>query len=82
MRDKNWFKNSVTKIQELWKIIETEKVTGYQHRAPKRRINKKNDTNDESEKQKKLELNDDSSLSVVLNENTKDKKVCHSGLFF
>jgi len=82
LRDKNWFKNSVTKIQELWKIIETEKVTGYQHRAPKRRINKKNDTNDESEKQKKLELNDDSSLSVVLNENTKDKKVCHSGLFF
>lgn len=84
LRDKNWFKKSVTKIQEIWKIIETEKVTGYEHRAPKRRINKKNHINDESEKQKKLELNHDSSLSVVLNEYTKDKdeKICHSGLFF
>ena len=43
LRDKEWFKKAVVKIQEVWKIVETEKVTGYEHRAPKRRIVKKND---------------------------------------
>ena len=37
LRDKEWFKNAVIKMEELWKIIETEKVTGYEHRAPKKR---------------------------------------------
>ena len=36
LRNKEWFKNAVVKIEELWKIIETEKQTGFQHRAPKR----------------------------------------------
>lgn len=39
LRNKEWFKNAVVKIEELWKIIETEKQTGFQHRAPKRNTN-------------------------------------------
>jgi len=39
LRNKEWFKNAVLKIEELWKIIETEKQTGFQHRAPKRNVN-------------------------------------------
>jgi len=39
LRNKEWFKNAVVKIEELWKIIETEKQTGFQHRAPKRNAN-------------------------------------------
>jgi putative phage-type endonuclease len=39
LRNKEWFKNAVVKIEELWKIIETEKQTGFQHRAPKRNSN-------------------------------------------
>jgi len=39
LRNKEWFKNAVIKIEELWKIIENEKQTGFQHRAPKRNAN-------------------------------------------
>jgi hypothetical protein len=39
LRNKDWFKNAVVKIEELWKIIETEKQTGFEHRAPKRNAN-------------------------------------------
>jgi hypothetical protein len=39
LRNKEWFKNAVVKIEELWKTIETEKQTGFEHRAPKRNAN-------------------------------------------
>ena len=45
LRNKEWFKNAVVKIEELWKIIETEKQTGFQHRAPKRNANAKKEYN-------------------------------------
>jgi hypothetical protein len=83
LRDKNWFKNAVVKIQELWKIVETEKVTGYEHRAPKRRVikknDKKNDKNDVAQVQTNIEFNDDGSFAPV---SFMDEKKCHSGLFF
>jgi putative phage-type endonuclease len=80
LRDKNWFKNAVVKIEALWKIVETEKVTGYEHRAPKRRVIKKNnDKNDAAQVQTKIEFNDDGSFAPV---SFMDEKKCHSGLFF
>jgi hypothetical protein len=84
LRDKVWFKNAVVKMQELWKTVETEKVAGYEHRAPKRRI-KKNDKNEPLQTQTKLKLNDDGSFSVVSQDDcttVTGKNVCHSGLFF
>jgi NAD(P)H-dependent flavin oxidoreductase YrpB (nitropropane dioxygenase family) len=78
LRDKAWFNSAITKIQGLWKTVETEKVTGYEHRAPKRRIVKKNDTPSQNQKQTKLEFNDDGSFSQQHIEN---EKICHSGLF-
>ena len=45
LRNKDWFKNAVVKIEELWKIIETEKQTGFEHRAPKRNANAKKEYN-------------------------------------
>ena len=84
LRDKAWFKNAVIKMQELWKTVETEKVSGYEHRAPKRRI-KKNDKNEQLQAQTKLKLNDDGSFSVVSQDDSvtvTGKNVCHSGLFF
>jgi hypothetical protein len=71
-------------MQELWKTVETEKVSGYEHRAPKRRI-KKNDKNEQLQAQTKLKLNDDGSFSVVSQDDSvtvTGKNVCHSGLFF
>ena len=83
LRDKEWFKKAVIKIKELWKIVETEKVTGYEHRAPKRRIVKKNDIkNDKNETtllQTKIEVNEDGSFAPV---SIMGDKKCHSGLFF
>jgi putative phage-type endonuclease len=82
LRDKEWFKKAVVKIQELWTIVETEKVNGYEHRAPKRRIIKKNDKNEITQLQTKIELNEDGSFALVSGDNVASKNKCHSGLFF
>ena len=80
LRDKAWFKNAVVKIQELWKIVEKEKVTGYEHRAPKRRVIKKNNKNEEvAQLQTTIQFNEDGTFSPVSFTN---EKKCHSGLFF
>jgi len=44
-RNKKWFNDTVEKIEDTWKIIEKERVSGSEHRAPaKRNKDKKNDT--------------------------------------
>jgi putative phage-type endonuclease len=35
LRNKTWFNNAISKIGEVWDIINTERVTGYEHRMPK-----------------------------------------------
>ena len=44
LRNKDWFKNNVGQLEKVWKIIEQERVSGYEHRAPVRK-NKKEQTN-------------------------------------
>jgi len=34
LRNKDWFKNNIGQLEKVWKIIETERETGYEHRAP------------------------------------------------
>lgn len=34
LRKKDWFKNNIWQLENVWKIIETERKTGYEHRAP------------------------------------------------
>lgn len=36
-RNRTWFEAAVPKIEELWQIIQTEKQTGYKHRAPQKK---------------------------------------------
>lgn len=43
-RNKNWFKNNIQALENVWNTIEKERVTGYEHRAP----NKKQKMNKES----------------------------------
>ena len=74
-RDKEWFKNAVVKMEELWKIIETEKVTGYEHRAPKKRMTKKD--NDLNNVQMKIQMNPDGSFMPFSHQ---PKKICHFDL--
>ena len=37
-RNRVWFDNCVQNIQTLWKTVEEERVTGYAHREPTRRV--------------------------------------------
>ena len=39
-RNKDWFKNNIGQLENVWKIIEKERVTGYEHRAPNRKQKK------------------------------------------
>jgi putative phage-type endonuclease len=37
LRNKSWFQNNVQSIENVWNIIEKERITGYEHRAPTRK---------------------------------------------
>lgn len=39
-RNKEWFKNNVAQLEKVWKIIEEERVSGYLHRAPSKKVRK------------------------------------------
>jgi len=41
-RNRQWFKDNIKYLQELWAIIEKERVSGYEHRAPNRKQKKEN----------------------------------------
>lgn len=43
LRNKNWFKNNIQAIENVWNIIEKERITGYEHRAPNRKTKIKKD---------------------------------------
>jgi len=40
LRKSDWFKNNIGQLEKVWKIIEEERVTGYEHRAPNKKPKK------------------------------------------
>ena len=40
LRNKEWFKNNVGQLEKVWKTIEEERVSGYEHRAPTKKHKK------------------------------------------
>tara|TARA_Y100001970_G_C14230295_1_gene858185 strand:- start:199 stop:1488 length:1290 start_codon:yes stop_codon:yes gene_type:complete len=44
-RNRNWFSSKIDTIKEFWSIIEKERITGYEHRKPKKREKKKKSEN-------------------------------------
>lgn len=40
LRNKKWFQDNVHTLKELWGIIEKDRISGFEHRAPKKRIKK------------------------------------------
>jgi putative phage-type endonuclease len=40
LRNRDWFKNNVGQLEKVWKTIEEERVTGYEHRAPNKKFKK------------------------------------------
>lgn len=41
-RNRRWFKDNIDELQELWEIVEKERISGFEHRAPNRKIKKEN----------------------------------------
>ena len=39
-RNKQWFADNVGQLEKVWRTIEQERITGYEHRAPKKRVPK------------------------------------------
>jgi putative phage-type endonuclease len=39
-RNKKWFQDNIGGIADVWSTIERERVSGYEHRAPKKRVKK------------------------------------------
>jgi len=40
LRNNLWFKNNIPQLEKVWKIIEQERITGYEHRAPVKKAKK------------------------------------------
>jgi putative phage-type endonuclease len=41
LRNRDWFKNNIGQLEKVWKIVEEERLSGFQHRAPKISLSKK-----------------------------------------
>ena len=39
-RNRQWFKDNIFLLQEIWTTIEKERISGYEHRAPNRKSKK------------------------------------------
>ena len=65
-RNRQWFKDNVEELSALWAIIETERVTGYEHRAPNRKQKKETDNANTLD----LSLNENNGCLLQFNKDT------------
>lgn len=47
LRNKQWFKDNISSLQNIWSIIEKERDTGFEHRCPNKRAKKEISENTE-----------------------------------
>ena len=40
LRSRDWFSKNVGQLEKVWKTIEQERITGYEHRAPVKKTKK------------------------------------------
>lgn len=40
LRNRDWFKNNIEQLGKVWKTIEEERITGFEHRAPNKKQKK------------------------------------------
>jgi putative phage-type endonuclease len=40
LRKQDWFQNNIGQLEKVWKTIEEERITGYEHRAPNKKPKK------------------------------------------
>jgi DNA polymerase II small subunit/DNA polymerase delta subunit B len=41
-RNRQWFKDNIAELETIWLIVEKERISGYEHRAPNRRQKREN----------------------------------------
>ena len=69
-RNRLWFNNVLTEFKHIWNTIEQERISGYDHRKPKKyRRTIQNDIIDLTD-QEKQEINVINSKRLVININT------------
>jgi putative phage-type endonuclease len=44
LKNNLWVKNAIPQLENIWNIIKKERISGYEHRAPNRKIKKENDS--------------------------------------
>ena len=40
LRNKEWFKNNVAQLENVWNMIKHDRINGFEHRAPAKRVAK------------------------------------------
>ena len=40
LRNRDWFNSNIGQLEKVWKTIEEERISGYEHRAPNRKLKK------------------------------------------
>jgi putative phage-type endonuclease len=43
-RNREWFQNNISQLQQVWQTIEHERVHGYEHRAPKKKVKREKES--------------------------------------
>jgi putative phage-type endonuclease len=64
-RNRQWFKDNINDVKELWTIVEKERVSGYEHRAPNRK----------QKREKSIDLTTKSSGGCLLQFNKETGKI-------
>jgi len=49
LRNKQWFANNVSGLQKIWSIVESERIHGFEHRAPNKRVKTNSNSNNISD---------------------------------
>ena len=47
LRNKKWFQDNIEQLGKVWDIILKERETGYEHRAPNKRVKKESTSKNE-----------------------------------
>jgi len=46
IRNKEWFQTNIGQLEKVWRIIERERIHGYEHRAPNKKLKKETKQNE------------------------------------
>lgn len=83
LRNKWWFENALPKIEEVWKIIESERVSGHSHRLPKKKEKKERKIEEkpkicliklDSIQEEKIAINQEKEENTTIDTSNKNKE--------